>query len=380
MAMEQYSQLIDGPVTVHVNAPPPTWTLGALKRTGICASLFMMLGMIWTASSAPSAKDLRGSSSLRIMSLAEQKTLMQYWQEAVHMTKDAADDLQAHLNDVQETADKARKQIDAWAQAKSAQNDKRISKYVKRQARAAVVLSTIDTDFKAWCFTQSALFTAQVMLLEKKFNTSDGGIVFDVDAEYHLLKRTVDKSLEVLGGMMKKITRVQTDFSILAADAKEMEREIKEEAAELDKKAYAAGYTVLGAGVSCYGGVFVAAGLDIFSLGSASLLSVGMAAGACAGVGVAGDVSIHILAEHWEHAMIDQAAYAHKLGTRATDLQSHAGADYRRMSTVKQHLDTLDVYLAPNVDIFQALVIPEMKNLVKVLQAMAHKQVILTRP
>merc|ERR1719264_2073837 len=152
-----------------------------------------------------------------------------------------------------------------------------------------------------------------------------------------------------------------------------MEREIKEEAAELDKKAYAAGNTVLGAGVACYGGVFVATGLDIFSLGSASLLSVGMAAGACAGVGVAGDASIHILAEHWEHAMIDQAAYAHKLGTRATDLQSDAGADYRRMSTVKQHLDTLDVYLAPNVDIFQALVIPEMKNLVKVLQAMAHK-------
>merc|ERR1719433_166327 len=336
--------------------------------------------MILTAIGQPSSKNLHSSSSLRIMSLAEQKkAVTQNWQQAVHMTKSAADDLQAHINDVQETADRARQQIDAWARAKSAQNDERISKYVKRQARAAVLLSTIDTDFKGWCFTQSALFKAQVILLEKKFSKSEEGTLVNVDAETNLLRRTVDKSLEVLGGMMEKITKVREDFSVLAADAREMEREIKEQAEELHQRATAGGLAVAGAGLACAGGIIGGSILGIASLGSASLLSVGIAAGACAGVGVTGEAGIFALAATWEHAMINQAAYAHKLGKSAKEFESHAEADYLRMGNVKKHLDALDGFLVPDVTMFQTFVIPEMKTLVGVLQAMAHKQVILAR-
>lgn len=385
MSMEQHSLLIEDPAPVHVSAPS-ICTVGTLKRTGIRTSLLVMFGMLlvsltkltpltkhWT----PLKKHSRDSFALGAVSLEEQYAWMQKWQDAVNMTKEVATDLQGHLDKVRETADSAREQIDAWAQAKAAENNDQISEYVELIAKAAVKLSNLETAFKGWCFTQSALFNTQKMSLEKAFNKADGGIGVNIDVSNALLQRTVNKGLDGLESMMDKIEGVQADFAVLAEKAVVMERQIKEEKKDLDEKATWATLGVVGAGLTCVGGVLTGAALEVATFATSTLFSAGISVIACGGAGIGGGATVIACADQWEHTLMEQAERCKTLGTRATVLESRAKADHDEMENVKQELDFLDGLLLPDVDLFQAAVLPEIKHLVGILQKMAGKQQIL---
>merc|ERR1719210_116544 len=334
--------------------------------------------MIFTASRVPSTKHLQGSSALGVMSLEEQNALTRTWQGSIQTTKDVARDLHAHLQDVRATADAARKQIDEWAQAESAKNNKEIKRYVVITAQAAVYLTNIETDFKAWCFTQKAWFKVEVMLLEKKFKNSHGEVA-NISSECLLLNRAVDKGLKALKDMMGKIQTVQSLFSVLTAAAKQMERKIKEDMKKVKHDTAGGALTIGAAGLGCAGGILVGSAVAIASLGSGSLLGAGIGAVACGGVAVTGAVSLSACGNMWAHAMQDQVAYAHKLGKGTKRLESRAKADYDKMSTAKQAFDVVDGFLIPDVDMFKQAVVPALKDLVGILDTLANEQRILAK-
>merc|ERR1719322_1133953 len=111
----------------------------------------------------------------------------------------------------------------------------------------------------------------EVILLEKKFKDSHGGVA-NISSECHLLNRAVDKGLKALKNITRKIQTTQIVFSFLTAVAKQMERKIKEDMEKVKHDTAGAALTIGAAGLACSGGILVGSAVAIASLGSGSLL------------------------------------------------------------------------------------------------------------
>lgn len=341
-----------------------------MHRVGFVVCLLVTLVVV--VLTMPRVTNLRKASAIRVISLAEQKALTTKWLGAVHLTQDVANDLVANLNSVKATAEKAQKQIDAWAEAKSIQNNDKLRKYITRMANASTLLNNIETDFKGWCFTQSALFEVSARGLEAKFKRARAGVAISIETDYKLLDNAVAKGLESLGGMMEKIQNVQTDFSVLAAEAKNLKREIQEQRIDLENKLEVAGiYTAL-ATAACVGTAAGSAIGTVMSAGTGSLLAAGITAAACSGVGGLAGGSLLACAAHWEHTMSEQADTAHDLWKKSKNLHTSATTDYGNMVEAKKHLDLVDGLLINDVVIFETAVLPATKNLVKKLKSLGE--------
>merc|ERR1712203_149835 len=98
----------------------------------------------------------------------------------------------------------------------------------------------------------------------------------------------------------------------------------------------------------------------------------GVSASACSGVTIGCAGTIIACARSWLDAMTKQAGHAHKLRLGAIGLESQVKTRYDKMERVKKEI--VDVLLVPDVDVFKAAIIPEIKKLVGVLLTTAGEQ------
>jgi len=200
----------------------PMVVTGTLKRIGLVASILAMSGVALFASWEISYKTHLGTwetdSHLDVVSLAaNQKQLVEGWKSAISKTCNSAEGLQGDILKMKETTDLANQEISGWAQVAAKENDAEVREHVHRMAETQVNVENIQGYFKVLCRGQHILYNSAKKAEEKK----------NVGSELKVMKKAVDRGFEALNELMTKVSVVQTDSKVLAAEAQDMLRRVK---------------------------------------------------------------------------------------------------------------------------------------------------------
>lgn len=349
------------------NEFPSVGVAGQYKRASLVASIFASILALsglalfgsWDSSWGSPVSNLKQTdSTLDVVSLAaKQKALTDGWMSAVQNTLETAQGLDDQISRVKEAGDQAADEIEKWAEAESAKNNKEIGKYVKKMAHAAVVLVNIETDFKSWVTVQYNLFRINHKRLSKKFDAAESGVDINIDCEFKILDRAVDRGLKSLKEMMKDIQSVQVDFKVLAAQAGDMLRKVKEARKTLLAKRKTGHDDLVGCGVAVGATATVAA----------APVGIAVMAAACTSAASIAGVTIEVVVANAVEQFEKQKKKVSSLHDKADMLGDKAERDYKTMSKVKTMLETLDALMIKDVDLFNDTVMPEIEKLVDLL-------------
>jgi len=348
------------------NEFPSVGVAGQYKRASLVASIFASILALsglalfgsWDSSWGSPVSNLKQTdSTLDVVSLAaKQKALTDGWMSAVQNTLETAQGLDDQISRVKEAGDQAADEIEKWAEAESAKNNMEIGKYVKKMAHAAVVLVNIETDFQSWVGVQYNLFRINHNRLSKKFDGAESGVDINIDTEFKILDSAVDRGLKSLKEMMKGIQSVQVDFKVLAAQAGDMLRKVKEARKTLLAKRKTGHDDLVGCGVAVGATATVAA----------APVGIAVMAAACTSASIAG-VTIEVVVANAVEQFEKQKKKVSSLHDKADMLGDKAERDYKTMSKVKTMLETLDALMIKDVDLFNDTVMPEIEKLVDLL-------------
>mmetsp|Transcript_59621 Transcript_59621/g.118142 ORF Transcript_59621/g.118142 Transcript_59621/m.118142 type:complete len:382 (-) Transcript_59621:249-1394(-) len=352
---------------------------GAFKRAGLAATILAMssLGLFasWEAPWQSTLEKLHNHTQVDVVSLAAQeKALADGVKSALKQTLSTASGLTDQIQNVKETGDQAEKEISKWAEAEGTKNNEEIAKYVKRMAHASVALINVQTDFKGWCYVQYTLYNINQRRLKKKFANAKKGKPVNIDTEFTLIDKALTRGLKSLKEMMEKVESVQSDFKVLAAQAKNMLREIEEQKKELEHKAAMGHKAVVVAGAGCAAAAVLSIGTAVGTMGAATPLSAGIVAVGCAGVAGAGSMTIAMAADHFAKQFEEQAGKVDSLFDKCNTLGDRAKRDYANMADVKSKMQVLKGLMINDPEYFEDAVMPELKKLVDVLHKLAKKQ------
>lgn len=349
------------------NEFPSVGVAGQYKRASLVASIFASILALsglalfgsWDSSWGSPVSNLKQTdSTLDVVSLAaKQKALTDGWMSAVQNTLETAQGLDDQISRVKEAGDQAADEIEKWAEAESAKNNMEIGKYVKKMAHAAVVLVNIETDFKSWVTVQYNLFRINHKRLSKKFDAAESGVDINIDCEFKILDRAVDRGLKSLKEMMKDIQSVQVDFKVLAAQAGDMLRKVKEARKTLLAKRKTGHDDLVGCGVAVGATATVAA----------APVGIAVMAAACTSAASIAGVTIEVVVANAVEQFEKQKKKVSSLHDKADMLGDKAERDYKTMSKVKTMLETLDALMIKDVDLFNDTVMPEIEKLVDLL-------------
>jgi len=357
------------------NEFPSVGVAGQYKRASLVASIFASILALsglalfgsWDSSWGSPVSNLKQTdSTLDVVSLAaKQKALTDGWMSAVQNTLETAQGLDDQISRVKEAGDQAADEIEKWAEAESAKNNMEIGKYVKKMAHAAVVLVNIETDFQSWVGVQYNLFRINHNRLSKKFDGAESGVDINIDCEFKILDRAVDRGLKSLKEMMKDIQSVQVDFKVLAAQAGDMLRKVKEARKTLLAKRKTGHLAVLSSVGACLVGCGVAVGAT--ATVAAAPVGIAVMAAACTSAASIAGVTIEVVVANAVEQFEKQKKKVSSLHDKADMLGDKAERDYKTMSKVKTMLETLDALMIKDVDLFNDTVMPEIEKLVDLL-------------
>jgi hypothetical protein len=355
---------------------------GAFKRIGVVASILALsgLGLVWESPLRKLQRDsvasLRNDSQNDLLLLAENgDKVKEGLKAAVTHTGETARNLYNKIQDVNEQGRKAEAEIGQWARLEGTKNNKDIEKYVKQMAYAAVILSHIEIDFKAWCHIQNILFGSELMRLERilgKHREKDGPISLDLDVK--IIGKAVARGLKDLNRMMRRVTKVQVQFKTLSAVAVQMLREVEEQKKKLSQKASNAKRDIHRAGIGCAVSMVAGAVGTVATVGAGGIFAAGLIALGCGPAAYLQHGNIEDLSEALVKKFEKQAKQLVHLKDTSNALGAQATKDYNAMADVKETLSALDGLLIDDVTLFKEEVVPKMKTLVKKLKFYAETQ------